>query len=39
MTQDSRDSIVAIPVWDPPTRAFHWSLALLVALAWASAKL
>jgi len=26
------------PVWDLPTRLFHWSLVLLVALAWWSAE-
>ncbi len=27
-----------ILVWDFPTRAFHWSLALAFAVAWASAE-
>lgn len=26
------------PVWDLPTRLFHWSLVILVALAWWSAE-
>lgn len=39
MNRDSREAIVTVPVWDLATRAFHWSLALLVVLAWASAKL
>jgi cytochrome b len=28
-----------IPVWDLPTRLFHWSLVVLMACAWASYKL
>jgi len=27
------------PLWDLPTRIFHWALVLLVASAWASAEL
>lgn len=29
----------SVPVWDLPTRAFHWSLVVLVAVAIVSAKL
>lgn len=25
-----------VPIWDLPTRMFHWSLALLIALLWLS---
>jgi cytochrome b len=28
-----------VPVWDIPTRLFHWSLAALVATSWATAEL
>jgi cytochrome b len=28
----------SVPVWDLPIRLFHWSLALLVVLSWASGK-
>jgi len=27
-----------VPVWDLPTRVFHWSLVGLVALAWATSE-
>lgn len=27
-----------LPVWDVPTRVFHWSLVTLVAVAWATAE-
>ncbi len=29
----------AVPVWDLPTRLFHWSLVTLVALSWATGEL
>jgi cytochrome b len=28
----------AVKVWDAPTRLFHWSIALLFAVSWYSAK-
>jgi cytochrome b len=29
---------VRVPVWDLPTRVFHWSLVALVGLSWATAE-
>jgi cytochrome b len=41
MTADPADSSPlprrAIPVWDVPTRLFHWLLVLLIAFSWWSA--
>src|SRR5688572_21899245 len=41
MTVDPADSPTttgrAIPVWDVPTRLFHWLLVLLIAFSWWSA--
>ena len=34
----STDPIVKQRVWDLPTRLFHWTLVLLVALSWWSAE-
>lgn len=34
----STDEVVKQRVWDLPTRLFHWTLAILVALAWWSAE-
>ena len=35
---EKRLSAVKQPVWDLPTRLFHWTLVVLVALAWWSAE-
>jgi cytochrome b len=32
-------SLTAVRVWDLPTRAFHWALAVLVSVAWISGTL
>jgi cytochrome b len=41
MTADLADSSMTarreIPVWDVPTRLFHWMLVLLIAFSWSSA--
>lgn len=34
MTQEARGSSRLVQVWDLPTRLFHWSLVVLVAVAW-----
>lgn len=31
-------SAIAVPVWDLPTRLFHWALAILVTISWLSGK-
>lgn len=38
-TPPAQAAAVATRVWDLPTRLFHWSLALLVVAAFATAKL
>ena len=35
--QEQAKSVRVIRVWDPPTRIFHWTLALLLAFLWYSA--
>ena len=42
MTETSsadNDRPVAIPVWDLPTRLFHWLLVVLVALSFATGSI
>ncbi len=34
MRNDNPVSHGKVPVWDPPTRLFHWLLAILIACAW-----
>ena len=33
-----RKRSIRIAVWDLPTRLFHWSLVILIALAWWSGE-
>ncbi|MBS0241961.1 MAG: cytochrome b/b6 domain-containing protein [Proteobacteria bacterium] len=36
MQRDIHSGREFVPVWDLPTRMFHWSLAILIVLAWVS---
>ncbi|HZR03810.1 MAG TPA: cytochrome b/b6 domain-containing protein [Burkholderiales bacterium] len=36
--QDARAAEREVKVWDVPTRAFHWLMVVLVALAWATGE-
>lgn len=38
MAEGAGTGKIRLFVWDIPTRAFHWSLLALVALAWATAE-
>jgi len=38
MTDGSDGATIRIPVWDFPTRLFHWSLVALIAFCWWSAE-
>lgn len=38
MTDRSESGTSRIPVWDFPTRLFHWSLVALIAFCWWSAE-
>lgn len=37
-TYEAMEEKVDVPVWDIPTRAFHWLLVVAVSLAWATAE-
>ena len=38
MKPDDRGAIVTARVWDIPTRAFHWLLAILIPFSWWAAE-
>ena len=37
MASDLREQIPHVQVWDAPTRLFHWTIVVLVAVSWLSA--
>ncbi len=38
MNEPTASTLRAVPVWDLPTRLFHWLLAILVAFSWWSGE-